>query len=78
MAKPKTRRGPRCGKVKVNGRPWYCRCGTVRPGFPGAGETRCHCAPMVGKNRVDVRGEVCFKVGKGGKKTRVRCPSRRR
>ena len=78
MAKPNRPRGPRCGKVKRGGQTWYCCCGTVRPGFPVAGKTRCHCAPMVGKDRVDVRGEVCLEFGKAGKPHRVRCPKRRR
>ena len=68
-----------CHKVRVRGKQvWYCCCGKVRPGFPGAGKVRCHCAPMVGKGHVDVRGEVCFEAGPGGKTHRVRCPKRRR
>ena len=78
MAKPKKPRGPRCGKVKRGGLTWYCCCGTVRAGFPGAGKTRCHCAPLVGKNRVNMGAEVCLEQGKGGKMKRVRCPPRRR
>jgi hypothetical protein len=79
MAKSNKPRGPRCGKVRSGGLDWYCCCGTVRAGYPGAGKTRCHCAPIVGKNRVNTRAEVCLEAPNGsGKFKRVRCPKRRR
>ncbi len=48
-----------------NGHPWYCCCGRKKGGDPDT--TYCACAPMVGKNKVNVRGERRFRVTKGGR-----------
>lgn len=77
MAKAK-RKGSMCRKVKRGRITWYCCCGKIKPGFPGAGKVRCHCAPMVGKNAVDMRHEVRFEIGKDGKARRIKAPKRRR